>query len=146
MPHTIDPTTLAAKLEVAFEGCKLRAYWDPNGRVWTIGLGHTAGVKEGDTCTVEQAAAWLAEDNARLIALVSDRPLIEAAALISFGYNCGVGALRRVLSGSITVDHEEFMAGEDPYGEVSGGVRLAGLVSRRQLEAALIEASRSMAK
>jgi lysozyme len=138
----MDVATLAASLIRVFEGVRLAAYWDPTGKVWSIAFGRTSGVKQGDTCTFEQAIAWLAEDSAPLIALVADRPVLEAAALTSFAYNCGEGALKRVLAGSITVDHEEFWAGESSYGEVSGGVRLPGLFARRQLEAALIEVSR----
>ena len=37
-----------------FEGCKLIAYKCSAG-VWTIGYGHTTGVKEGDVCTQEEA-------------------------------------------------------------------------------------------
>lgn len=46
------------------EGCVLKAYPDPGTgkEPWTIGYGHTLGVKEGDTCTKEQAAAWLRDD------------------------------------------------------------------------------------
>jgi lysozyme len=133
---------LAAKLIQTFEGCKLTAYWDPNGKVWTIGFGHTKVVTRGDVITLEKAVELLAEDSAPLITLVQDRPLLEAASLVSFGYNCGIGALKRVLNGEITVDHEEFMAGPNAYGESAGGTKLPGLVSRRQLEAALIEVSR----
>ena len=36
------------------EGCELHAYPDPGsgGEPWTIGVGHTGGVKPGDTCTM----------------------------------------------------------------------------------------------
>ncbi len=34
-----------------FEGIKLKAYKDVKG-VWTIGIGHTKGVKAGQTCTI----------------------------------------------------------------------------------------------
>ena len=34
-----------------FEGCKLKSYKCSAG-VWTIGYGHTAGVKEGDVISV----------------------------------------------------------------------------------------------
>lgn len=43
------------------EGCRLRAYKDTVG-VWTIAYGRTKGVKQGDTCTQEQADEWLKED------------------------------------------------------------------------------------
>ena len=45
----------------SFEGCRLKAYKCPAG-VWTIGYGHTAGVKEGDTITQEQADEYLRND------------------------------------------------------------------------------------
>ena len=136
---------LAAKLIQSFEGCKLTAYWDKTGRVWTIGFGHTRGVANGDAITFDQAVALLEQDAAPLITLVQDRPLVEAAALVSFGYDCGIGALERVLSGSINIEHEEFICeGDIVYGEVSGGVKLPGLRTRRELEAALIEASRGL--
>ena len=41
-----------------FEGCELKAYLCPAG-VWTIGYGHTKGVKEGDVITAEEADAML---------------------------------------------------------------------------------------
>ena len=44
-----------------FEGCYLDAYLCPAG-VWTIGYGHTKGVKEGDTIDQEAAEAYLIED------------------------------------------------------------------------------------
>ena len=136
---------LAAKLIQSFEGCKLAAYRDPTGKVWTIGFGHTRGVANGDAITFDQAVVLLEQDAAPLITLVQDRPLVEAAALVSFGYNCGIGALERVLSGSINIEHEEFICeGDIVYGEVSGGVKLPGLRTRRELEAALIEASRGL--
>jgi lysozyme len=43
------------------EGLRLKAYLCP-AKVWTIGFGHTKGVKEGDTCTISQADQWLRED------------------------------------------------------------------------------------
>jgi lysozyme len=133
---------LAAKLIQSFEGCKLAAYWDPTGKVWTIGFGHTKGVTNGDAITFDQAVALLEQDAAPLIALVQDRPMVEAAALVSFGHNCGIGALKRVLSGGIQVVGEQFMADGVPYGEVSGGAHPPGLAARRGLEAALVESSR----
>ncbi len=124
---------LAAALIRLAEGCKLKAYWDKTGKVWTIGFGHTRDVKEGDVITYDQAVAFLEHDMVQLIARVQDRPLVEAAALVSFGYNCGAGALVRYLKGEIKI--EEWTK--------SGGVELPGLVARRQLEAALIEAARN---
>jgi len=47
-----------------FEGLKLAAYPDPGtgAEPYTIGYGHTSGVKPSDTCTPAQAQAWLQSD------------------------------------------------------------------------------------
>ena len=44
-----------------FEGCKLQAYLCPAG-VWTIGVGHTKGVKKGMVITQRQAETFLKDD------------------------------------------------------------------------------------
>ena len=44
-----------------FESCQLTAYQDSVG-VWTIGYGHTKGVKKGDKITLYQAEQFLRED------------------------------------------------------------------------------------
>ncbi len=44
-----------------FEGCRLKAYKCPGGK-WTIGYGHTYGVKEGDICTYINANEFLEDD------------------------------------------------------------------------------------
>jgi GH24 family phage-related lysozyme (muramidase) len=119
---------LAALLHL-FEDVRLVAYKDTGG-VWTIGWGHTAGVKQGDTCTTAQADAWLAEDAAPLLALVKDEPIVAAAAWASFGYDAGYHDLELALAGKLdmrSVIH-------DRMGHV-----LSWLVKRRNLEWALIE-------
>jgi lysozyme len=124
----MNVATLAAALIASWEGCRLTAYQDSGG-VWTIGFGHTAGVEPGDTCTPEQAAQWLAVDATPLLALVADEPLVSGAAHVSFGYNCGRGALELVITGKATLAH--FV--HDAHGNV-----LDGLVRRRAAEQALI--------
>lgn len=49
------------KLIKKFEGCRLKAYKCPAG-VWTIGYGHTEGVKANDIITNAQAVEYLKED------------------------------------------------------------------------------------
>lgn len=122
---------LVCPLIALSEGLRLIAYQDSGG-VWTIGRGHTLGVKKGDTCTVEQATAWFRTDAAPLFALVKDLPLLAAAAYVDFGYNCGYHACELVLQG--TAHLENFI--HDHRGNV-----LDELVRRRTLEAALIEAA-----
>lgn len=121
---------LAFRLISVFEGCRLKAYPDSGG-VWTIALGHTKDVKKGDTCTLEQAYKWWEEDSAPLLKRVEGKmPILIGAAYVSFAYNCGAGALSRVLAG-------ERLLGD--YIRDRRGNILPGLVSRRALEAALIE-------
>jgi len=45
----------------SFEGCELTAY-RCSADVPTIGYGHTAGVSDGDTCTLEEAEEMLSDD------------------------------------------------------------------------------------
>lgn len=51
----------AIPLIIEHEGCKLNAYKDPLG-IWTIGYGHTSGVKPGDSITREEAITYLKQD------------------------------------------------------------------------------------
>ena len=59
----VNADTLALIKE--FEGLRLEAYPDPgskNGIPWTIGYGHTKGVKKGDKITAAQAEEFLKAD------------------------------------------------------------------------------------
>ena len=93
----------------ASEGLCLRAYADPGsgGAPFTIGYGHTAGVRPGDGCTARQAAEWLREDciwAESLVAGLVKVPLTQGQfdALVSFTFNVGPGA-RGVKDGFITL-------------------------------------------
>jgi lysozyme len=126
---------LAAALIAVFEGCRLTAYRDSGG-VLTIGIGHTRGVVEGQTISQGQAVQLFLEDQAPLLELVKGLPLLEAAALVSFGFNCGQGALQLVLAGHDVVSNPKHTT--DRHGTV-----LSGLVARRRLEELLILISMS---
>ena len=119
----------AARLIPCFEGFRAKAYKDSGG-IWTIGYGHTQGVREGDTCTFAQAVQWLEADIAPLVKAVEGAPFFEAVALVDFGFNCGIGNLRKLLAGLLRLDE----CIHDHAGNV-----LPGLVARRSLEAALME-------
>ena len=54
-------TNIAFEKIKAFEGCKLQAYEDAAG-VWTIGYGHTYGVRPGDKISQQYADMLLQED------------------------------------------------------------------------------------
>ena len=118
---------LAAALIAVFEGERLTAYRDSGG-VRTIGFGHTGpDVQAGMTITHDQAVALLEKDSANLFELVKDLPLTHAAALVSFGYNCGRSKLEAVLAGYDTIQNPVHCT--DRLGNV-----LPGLRNRRRLE------------
>lgn len=85
------------KLVEHFEGRFNKAYLCPAG-VWTIGIGHTKGVKMGDTATDEQIDKWFYEDIMVREMHVNDLHLKIAQnqfdALVSFVFNLGVGRLK----------------------------------------------------
>ena len=62
-PSRAPSAALLASLRLG-EGLRLRAYPDPKsyGAPWTIGYGRAGRCKPGDTCTSEEAEAWLRED------------------------------------------------------------------------------------
>jgi GH24 family phage-related lysozyme (muramidase) len=138
MDGMIDVTVaeLASAIIFLAEGTRLRAYKDTGG-VWTIGLGHTRGVIEGMTITVEQAAQFFAEDAGPLFRMVASRPILEAAALVSFGFNVGAGALADVLGGHDTIANTRHTT--DRHGNVQ-----PALQNRRHLEELLTALSQQL--
>ena len=81
-----------------FEGLRLKAYLCPGG-VWTIGYGHTAGVKPGMTITEEQAEQFLKEDLIVFEKAVNNQNLSinqnQFDALVSLIYNIGIGNFQK---------------------------------------------------
>ena len=77
-----------------FEGLRLKAYKCPGG-VWTIGYGHTAGVKSGMVITEAQAEEYLKADLIAFERYLNGLGLAlnqnQFDALISFIYNVGTG-------------------------------------------------------
>lgn len=126
----------------SFEGCRLKAYKCPAG-VWSIGYGHTAGVKEGDTITQEHADEYLRNDLAKYEKAVLNYDCIyhfnqnQFDALVSFTYNCGVGNLKNLTqSGKRTL--AQISAKLLLYNK-AGGVVLRGLQRRRAAEKELFD-------
>ncbi len=128
------------ELVAKYEGCRLEAYKCPAG-VWTIGYGHTAGVKEGDTLTSEEAAkSLLKEDLAKYAGYVNacvKKGVIgftlnqnQFDALTSFCYNCGHGSLEKLVNGrdAATVADKLLLYNK------GGGKVLPGLARRREEE------------
>ena len=77
-----------------FEGLRLKAYKCPGG-VWTIGYGHTAGVKPGIVITKTQAEEYLKADLIAFEMYLNGLGLAlnqnQFDALVSFIYNVGTG-------------------------------------------------------
>ena len=84
-----------------YERFRPTAYDDSRG-VWTIGWGHTRGVKKGDTCTLAQADEWLSQDVTDAV-VAPQRwvrvPLTQKQfdALVSLIFNCGPDPLLKTL-------------------------------------------------
>lgn len=77
-----------------FEGLRLKAYLCPGG-VWTIGYGHTAGVKPGMVISEAQAEEYLKADLIAFERYLNGLGLAlnqnQFDALVSFIYNVGTG-------------------------------------------------------
>ena len=77
-----------------FEGLRLKAYKCPGG-VWTIGYGHTAGVKPGIVISEAQAEEYLKADLIAFERYLNGLGLAlnqnQFDALVSFIYNVGTG-------------------------------------------------------
>jgi lysozyme len=92
MPTINDETVELVK---RWEGLRLQAYKDIAG-VWTIGYGHTTGVRPGDKITEETAETYLRQDLATASKAVADLVKVPLAdnqfgALSSFVFNLGRG-------------------------------------------------------
>jgi GH24 family phage-related lysozyme (muramidase) len=146
---TIDTNESASQLSTdgldlikKSEGLRLDAYNDVAG-VPTIGYGHTGDVTLGDRITSEQATQLLAQDTDWAEQAVSDNvnvPLTQDQfdALTSFTYNVGEGAFENsTLLDKLNAGDYEGAQAEFGRWVNAGGQQAAGLVQRRQEEAAL---------
>ncbi len=81
------------KLLTTFEGCQLTAY-DDGADVWTIGYGHTKGVRKGMTITQAQAEEFFRDDLEKFESFVEDAVNVSVndnqfSALVCFCFNVG---------------------------------------------------------
>jgi lysozyme len=140
----------ALQIVKEFEGCHLQAYLCPAG-VPTIGWGSTSingkAVQMGQAITQAQADAQLNADLQRFynalvqsMLAVATWPPNRIAALVSWVYNVGIGAMqdstlrRRIATGE---DPAVVVAAELPRWNKADGRELAGLTRRRAAEVAL---------
>ena len=136
-----DPS-LAYEFIAEWEGKRLSAYRCQAG-VLTIGVGHTGGVKEGDSITEEECQKIFHDDCARFQKEASRLITVQVnetqfVALMSFIFNFGTekfkrsSVLRNLNNGAVTQAAESFLLWNKVNGKVS-----KGLVRRRKAERAL---------
>lgn len=134
--------TLLAKLIHAEEGCRLTAYLDQGG-IWTIGWGHTQGVKEGDVISQTQADQLFLEDISDEVGYVSYYVKTslndnQFAALVSLVYNIGAGNFSKsTLLKDLNNNDLAGAASQFLVWDIVNGEKNAGLLARRQKEQTL---------
>lgn len=124
------------------EGLRLKDYLCPGG-VWTIGYGHTSGVKEGDVITKEQAKELLKKDikeiEDKLNSLNLNLTQNQFDALVSFIFNVGWSNFKSsTLLKKIKINPDDpSIRGEFGRWVFANGKKLNGLIKRRKDEASL---------
>ncbi|MBK5145858.1 lysozyme [Budviciaceae bacterium BWR-B9] len=128
----------------AFESLRLGAYLCP-ADVWTIGYGHTDGVKRGDLISADQAERFLKGDVIKFeqdITRLVKVPLTQGQfdALVSFVFNVGT----RAFSNSTMlrkINARDFAGAANEFSRwvYANGKRLAGLERRRRAEKKIFE-------
>ena len=122
-----------------YEGCRLTSYKCPAG-VYTIGYGHTAGVKKGQKITQKQAENFLRSDlkqfeNGLLRSVTAPLNQNQFDALVSFCYNCGLSAFKSsTLRKKLNAKDYAGASKEFERWNKSNGHILAGLTKRRKAE------------
>lgn len=121
----------------SFEGLRLTAYRCPTGK-WTIGYGHTKGVKKGMYISEAVATHFLIQDVQRVEPTINSYDGIyhwtqnEFDALASFAFNCGICNLKKLIKyGQRT--KSQIADAILLYNKANGRV-LRGLVRRRNAE------------
>ena len=127
-----------------FEGCKLEAYLCP-AQKWTIAYGRIKNVKEGDTCSQEQAEEWLNEELVEYEEYVEklvEVPLSQCQfdALVAWTYNLGPSNLSSsTMLKCLNKAEFERVPFEIKRWNKAGGEVLDGLIRRREAEAMLFQ-------
>ena len=135
----IQTSDLGIKLIKKFEGLRLSAY-QCSAHVWTIGYGHTRGVKAGDTITEGQAEKFLRDDLSQFEVAVSrlvSVPLSQHQfdALVSFTFNLGERNLKNsTLLKKLNAGDYSGAAEDFPRWNRADGRVVEGLTRRRLAE------------
>ena len=127
-----------------FEGCELEAY-RCSANVLTIGFGRIKEVKEGDTCSQEQAEEWLAEELPEYESYINDMVDVDLTqnqfdALVAWIYNLGPTNFKAsTLLNVLNAGEYENVPEQIKRWNKAGGKVLDGLIRRREAEALLFE-------
>lgn len=146
-PSRKTTSDVGVDLISGFEDTRFKAYDDGVG-IWTIGTGTTVypngvKVKQGDTCTPEQAKTYFKHDLAKFEKTVNESvtvPLTQNQfdALVSLTYNIGSSAfknstlLKKLNKRDYQGAADQFLVWNKADGKV-----MKGLVRRREAERAL---------
>ena len=145
----MTPSQNCFRVVKMFEGCRLTAYRCPAG-IPTIGYGATRypsgqPVKMGETITQQRADLMLewhlkefgGDVKMQLINTLVNQNQFDA--LVSFAYNCGIGALAKstLMKKVRNNPNDESIRAEFAKWNKAGGKELAGLTRRRKVEADL---------
>ncbi|MHC3914631.1 hypothetical protein ACI0FN_00591 [Alcaligenes nematophilus] len=122
-----------------FESCRLEAYWDADGKVWTIGWGDTGpDVVQGLRITQAEADQRLQRRLAHefvpgvLNALTRPATQAQLDAMVDLAYNIGVSAFQgSTLVRLFNAGDQAGAAEQFPRWNKSGGKVLLGLRRRR---------------
>lgn len=143
-PTGMATSDVGVSLISGFEGTRFTAYDDGVG-VWTIGTGTTVypngvKVKQGDTCTPEEAKAYFKHDLAKFEKTVNESVTVplnqnQFDALVSLTYNIGSGAFKgsTLLKLLNQKQYREAAAQFTRWNKANGKV-LNGLTRRREAE------------
>ena len=146
-PSSMTTSDVSIVLISGFEDTRFKAYDDGVG-VWTIGTGTTVypngvKVKQGETCTPEQAKAYFKHDLAKFEKTVNESVTVplnqnQFDALVSLTYNIGSGAFKNsTLLKLLNKGDFQGAANQFLVWNKAGGKVMKGLVRRREAERAL---------
>ena len=140
--HSMKISENGKSLIKKFEGCELESYQDSVG-VWTIGFGHTKGVRQGQSITKDEALAMLDEElieYQEYVEKLVEVPLNQDQfdALVCWVYNLGPTNLATsTLLYKLNKGQYDDVPSEIKRWNKAGGEVLKGLVRRREAEALL---------
>tara|TARA_R110000823_G_scaffold225648_1_gene353383 strand:+ start:496 stop:951 length:456 start_codon:yes stop_codon:yes gene_type:complete len=127
-----------------FEGCRTESYRCA-ADVPTLGYGHTANVKDGDSCTKDEAESMLADDLVEFEDYVNQQVTVELTpsqfdALVAFTFNLGPKNLAEsTLLRLLNLEKYNEIPAQFKRWNKAGGKVLDGLIRRREAESLLFE-------